>query len=94
MKSKLEFVHKTRIYLFVLKYLLVATSSKSFPSDIAVKSRYAIKLYQERHNANSVISHNVVASIFLNLIVKHTKESNTASYPVQRRNIQSNRNIE
>ena len=40
----------------------MATSSKAFASDIAVKSRDAINLHQERHNANSVISHNVVAS--------------------------------
>jgi len=39
----------------------VATSRKAFSSGIAVKSRDVIKLYQERHNANSVISHNVVA---------------------------------
>jgi len=40
----------------------VATLWKAFPSDIAVKSRDAIKFHQERHNSNSVISHNVVAS--------------------------------
>ena len=40
----------------------MATSWKAFASDIAVKSRDAIKLHQERHNANSVISHNVIAS--------------------------------
>jgi len=40
----------------------VATSSKAFASDIAVKSRDSIKLHQERHDANSVISHIVVAS--------------------------------
>jgi len=39
----------------------VATSWKVFGSDIAVKSRDAVKLHQERHNANSVTSHNVVA---------------------------------
>jgi len=39
----------------------VATSWKAFASDIAVKSRDATKLHQERHNANSAISHNVVA---------------------------------
>jgi len=39
----------------------VATSWKAFAIDIAVKSRDAIKLHQERHNENSVISHNVVA---------------------------------
>jgi len=40
----------------------VATSSKAFGSDIVVKSRDAIKLHQEGHNANSVISHDTVAS--------------------------------
>jgi len=40
----------------------VATSSKAFTSDIAVKSRDVIKLHHERHNANSVISHSVVAA--------------------------------
>jgi len=39
---------------------LVATSWNSF--DIAVKSRDAIKLHQEKYNANSVIPHNVLAS--------------------------------
>jgi len=40
---------------------LVATPWKAFASDIAVKSRDAIKFHQERHKANSVISQNAVA---------------------------------
>jgi len=39
----------------------VATSWETFASDITVESRDATKLHQERHNANSMISHNVVA---------------------------------
>ena len=38
---------------------LVATSWNAFVGDIAVKSRDAIKLHQEKYNANSVIPHNV-----------------------------------
>jgi len=34
---------------------LVATSGNAFAGDIAVKSRDAIKLHQEKYNANSVI---------------------------------------
>jgi len=34
---------------------LVATSWNAFAGDIAVKSRDAIKLHQEKYNANSVI---------------------------------------
>jgi len=63
MKSKLEFVRKRLIYLFSLKYFISGTSWKAFPSDIAVKSRDGIKLHQERHNANSVISHNVLLGL-------------------------------
>ena len=46
----------------MFKNTLVATSWNAFAGDIAVKSRDAIKFHQERHNSNSVISHNVVAS--------------------------------
>ena len=38
---------------------------KIFAGDIAVKSRDAIKLHQEKYNANSVIPHNVLASDYL-----------------------------
>jgi len=44
---------------------LVATSWNAFAGDIAVKSRDAIKLHQEKYNANSVIPHNVLASDYL-----------------------------
>jgi len=44
---------------------LVAASCNAFAGDIAVKSRDAIKLHQEKYNANSVIPHNVLASDFL-----------------------------
>jgi len=44
---------------------LVATSWNSFAGDIAVKSTDAIKLHQEKYNANSVIPHNVLASDYL-----------------------------
>jgi len=46
----------TNRFIFWLSILSVATSSKVSASDIAVKSRDAIKLNQERHIANSVIS--------------------------------------
>ena len=45
--------------------ILVATSWNAFAGDIAVKSRDAIKLHQEKYNANSVIPHNVLASDYL-----------------------------
>jgi len=44
---------------------LVATSWNAFAGDIVVKSRDAIKLHQEKYNANSVIPHNVLASDYL-----------------------------
>jgi len=44
---------------------LVGTSWNAFPGDIVVKSRDAIKLHQEKYNANSVIPHNVLASDYL-----------------------------
>jgi len=44
---------------------LVATSWNAFAGDTAVKSRDAIKLHQEKYNANSVIPHNVLASDYL-----------------------------
>ena len=44
---------------------LMATSWNAFAGDIAVKSRDAIKLHQEKYNANSVIPHNVLASGYL-----------------------------
>ena len=44
---------------------LVATSWNAFAGDIAVKSRDAIKLHQEKYNANSVIPRNVLASDYL-----------------------------
>jgi len=44
---------------------LVATSWNAFAGDIAAKSRDAIKLHQEKYNANSVIPHNVLASDYL-----------------------------
>jgi len=44
---------------------MVATSWKAFSSDIAVKSRDAIKFHQEQYNVNSVIPHNVLASDYL-----------------------------
>jgi len=40
----------------------VATSWNAFAGDIAVKSRDAIKLHQEKYNVNSVIPHDVLAS--------------------------------
>jgi len=46
-----------------MKYALVTTSWKAFASDIAVKSRDAIKIYQERYNVNSLICHNVLLLI-------------------------------
>ena len=45
--------------------ILVATSWSAFAGDIAVKSRDAIKLHQEKFHANSVIPHNVLASDYL-----------------------------
>ena len=44
---------------------LVATSWNSFAGGIVVKSRNAIKLHQEKYNANSAIPHNVLASDYL-----------------------------
>jgi len=46
---------------------LVATSWNVFAGDIAVKSRDAIKLHQEKYNVNSVIPHNVLASDYIEL---------------------------
>jgi len=51
-----------------IKYFLntfVATSWNAFAGDIVVKSRDAIKLHQEKYNANSVIPHNFLASDYL-----------------------------
>jgi len=44
---------------------LVATSWNAFASDIVVKSRDAIKLHQEKYNANSVIPNDILASDYL-----------------------------
>ena len=44
---------------------LVATSWNAFAGDIAVMSRDAIKLHQEKYNANSVIPYYVLASDYL-----------------------------
>jgi len=49
----------------VFSNTLVATSWNAFAGDIAVKSRDAIKLHQEKYNANSVIPHIVLASDYL-----------------------------
>ena len=43
----------------------MATSWNAFADDIVVKSRNAIKLHQEKYNANSVIPHSVLASDYL-----------------------------
>ena len=43
----------------------MATSWKAFAGDIAIKSRDAIKLHQERYNVNTVFSHNAAGSDFL-----------------------------
>ena len=56
----------TSIYKVFLN-TLVATSWNAFAGDIAVKSRDAIKLHQEKYNANSVIPQNVLASDYLRL---------------------------
>jgi len=52
-------------YYKVFLNTLVATSWNAFAGDIPVKSRDAIKLHQEKYNANSVIPHNVLASYYL-----------------------------
>jgi len=44
---------------------LVATSWNAFAGDIAVKSKDAIKLHQEKYNANSVIPQNVLVFDYL-----------------------------
>jgi len=45
--------------------ILAATSWNAFAGDIVVKSRDAIKLYQEKYIVNSVIPHNVLPSDYL-----------------------------
>jgi len=45
--------------------VLMASSWKAFASDIAAKSRDAIKLHHEKYNVNSVISQNVIAFDYL-----------------------------
>jgi len=52
--------HQCIKYFKYFKNTLVATSWNAFAGDIAVKSRDAIKLHQEKYDVNSVIPHNVL----------------------------------
>ena len=55
-------------YLHNIQYIDITIPSNSinaFAGVIAVKSRDAIKLHQEKYNTNSVIPHNVLASDYL-----------------------------